>query len=360
VSQTDLETLLEEKQVTLAPVLRELSDGMAGEAAPESLETLLQLVYLYFTAPNADPAAFEAVKAEELAWIEERAGFPGDLMDDLVDDIFFSYNYRLTVLPPAEVEQLDLDRAFAVYQDRFGDAGDFAFVFVGAFDVEELIELAQVYLGNLPTAGREEQWQERVPGPPDGITIRKVYQGDSTEDAVAALGFAGPVEYDKEAELELNVLGAVLDEMVRWALRVNPNIYVSETYTSMTERSESWYQAWLYIQTQPARLDEVMAQLFDLMEQLQSQGPSERTLTAAKEKQLALWEERLADNIFWRENLRLYALFGGEDKLKVLEDYATIIDGVTAREVQQMAQEYLRPDRYINVIVYPEAAAPGR
>ncbi|HXF60763.1 MAG TPA: insulinase family protein [Caldilineaceae bacterium] len=358
VSQEELDALLEERQVTLTPVLRELSDGMAGEAAPESLETLLQLVYLYFTAPHADPAVFDAVKAEELAWIEERAGYPGDVMDDLVDDIFFSYNYRLTVLPPAAVEQLDLERAMAVYQDRFGDAGDFAFVFVGAFDVEELIELAQVYLGNLPAAGREEQWQERVPGPPDGITIRKVYRGDSTEDAVAALGFAGPVDYNKQAELELSVLGAVLDEMVRWALRVNPNIYVSEAFTSMTERSEPWYQFWLYIQTQPARMDEVTAQIFDLIDQLQSQGPTERFLAAAKAKRLAHWEEQMADNIFWRENLRLYALFGGEDKLEILQNYPAIIEGVTAREVQQMAQEYLRPDRYINVVVNPEAAAP--
>ena len=42
---------------------------------------------------------------------------------------------RARPLTPASIDQMNLDRSMAFYKNRFADASDFTFVFVGSFDV---------------------------------------------------------------------------------------------------------------------------------------------------------------------------------------------------------------------------------
>ena len=55
-----------------------------------------------------------------------------------------------------------------MFTDRFADLGDATFVFVGAFEWDELRSLAETYLASLPTIGRAEQWLGRGDRPADG------------------------------------------------------------------------------------------------------------------------------------------------------------------------------------------------
>ena len=75
----------------------------------------------------------------------------------------------------------DLERSLAFYRDRFADAGDFTFVFVGTFEPERIRPLLERYLGSLPSLGREESWIDRRIDPPTGVierTVRKAAVGD--------------------------------------------------------------------------------------------------------------------------------------------------------------------------------------
>jgi zinc protease len=358
LTQEELEERLKGHDVSVTPRIREASEGFDGGAAAADLELLFQLVYLYATAPRADEAVFAEVQAAELESIAARGEDVIDTLTDTLDDLFFSYNYRLTTLPAAEVAQADPGRAFAIYQDRFADMGDFAFVFVGDFDTETLAGLAQRYLGNLPSNGRVERWRDRIPDPVEGISIRTLYQGNEI-DAVAGIGFAGPISYTKANELKVSVLAGVLDDMAGRVLRMDIHFGFPEIYSALTEHPNAGYQMWLYFQGDPARMDSQIEIVFDQAARLQREGPSAQTLAAIVEKRRAAWDEQLGDNLFWRESLRLYALFGGDDKLAILQDYGELLDSITPAEIQQMAQELLRLDRYIRVDVVPARYAPA-
>jgi len=41
---------------------------------------------------------------------------------------------------------MNLDKSFAFYKDRFADASDFTFVFVGSFDLATMKPLVERYL----------------------------------------------------------------------------------------------------------------------------------------------------------------------------------------------------------------------
>ena len=57
---------------------------------------------------------------------------------------------RARMMTPAMVDQMNLDRSFAFYKDRFADASDFTFVFVGSFTLETIRPLVEAYLASLP------------------------------------------------------------------------------------------------------------------------------------------------------------------------------------------------------------------
>ena len=49
----------------------------------------------------------------------------------------------------------NLDKSMAFYKDRFADASDFTFVFVGSFDLPTMKPLVERYLGGLPSTHRQ-------------------------------------------------------------------------------------------------------------------------------------------------------------------------------------------------------------
>ncbi|MEZ4609569.1 MAG: hypothetical protein R2838_04815 [Caldilineaceae bacterium] len=137
--QTTLLKLLAGKKVSVTPNISEVSEGLTGSASPKDLETLFQLAYLYMTAPRADSDAFEVYKTQQISALENRSLNPiSALQDAVIEARFGDIIIRRGPLPVAEIQTLDLDRAMEIYKDRFGDASDFTFVFVGNVDVETI------------------------------------------------------------------------------------------------------------------------------------------------------------------------------------------------------------------------------
>src|SRR5690606_8549699 len=58
----ELQKVLADKAVSVTPFMTQLEEGLAGGGSPRDLETLFQLIYLHFTAPRADTAAFTSLK----------------------------------------------------------------------------------------------------------------------------------------------------------------------------------------------------------------------------------------------------------------------------------------------------------
>ena len=75
-SQTELVKLLAGKTVSAAPYIRELAEGMEGKTTPADLETLFQLIHLYFTAPRADQDAFEVFQTKQRTTLINREQDP--------------------------------------------------------------------------------------------------------------------------------------------------------------------------------------------------------------------------------------------------------------------------------------------
>ena len=213
-----LEKLLAGKRVSVSPYIGELFEGFTGSVSPEDMETLFQLITLYATAPRLDPVFFARYESSLRSVAEINAAQPDAVLFDTARTVLAQDHFRRRPLTVELLEELSVERAEAVYDDRFADLGDATFVFVGAFDWESLRSLTATYLASLPTTGRAEQWQDVGIDPPMGVEDHVVRSGIEPRSQTV-LVYAGDMEWSRQEALTLTVAGEMLGIRLRERVR---------------------------------------------------------------------------------------------------------------------------------------------
>lgn len=356
VSYASLQRLLADKSVTVSPYIGELDEGFHGFSGQEYIETLFQLVYLYGTQANADDDAFATLKDQYTESLRNRELDPRSALTDAFIEARYGDTVRRNVPTLEIISSLDLERAFAIYQERFADFSDFTFVFVGNFDLEQMVDWSQRYLGNLPSQGRSESWQDVAPDPPAGVVEVPVYRGQD-EQSLTTILFTGPGEDTLENRLHLRMLETIVDILMREELReALGGVYAYGASASVVPDPDSLYEISLYFGSDPARVQELVDALFGLIADVQANGPREDLLEKARAQIVHQREEQLEQNNYWLRILEYWASEEGVD-LANFVDLAVVesrTNAVTTSEVQAAAATFLPLDRYILVSLYPE------
>jgi len=350
-SQVDLQRKLAGKAVSVAPTIGELTEGFTGAASPQDLETLFQLIHLYFTAPRRDETAFRALQAQMGAVLANRGASPLAVFQDTLLVTMAQGHPRARPLDLEAFREIDLDRAFSFYQDRFADASDFTFVLVGAFEPNEIRPLVEIYLGGLPNLSRQESWVDLGLTPPTGIVRRTVVKGVEPQSRTQIV-FTGSFEYTRENRLGIRILSSVLDTRLREVIREE----MSGTYGVGVGRSyepfpEPRYSISVSFGSDPDRVDELVQAVFSEIRSLQDDGPSPEELRSAREQERRGRETNLRENSWWATQLAFSYQYDLDPRLLLDE---SLLEDVSAETVRRDAGLWLRLDNYVKVSLFPE------
>ena len=290
-----LEKLLAGKRVTVSPFIGELFEGFSGSASPEDMETMFQLIALYATAPRLDPVFFASYEARLRSIAETRAAQPDSILFDAVNTIRRQGHFRARPLTVGLLEELDLESAEAIYAERFADLGEATFVFVGAFEWEELRSLSSTYLASLPNTGRSEEWRDLGIDPPPQTEDHVVHGGIEPRSRTVLL-FAGDMKWSRQEALELKVAGEMLGirlrERVREQLGGTYSIGVIARDSSLPDDE---YRVYIIFGSDPSRTEELFGEVISEVEWLRAGGDQEY-LDKAKELLRTEREEDLREN----------------------------------------------------------------
>ena len=349
-----LDRLLAGKRVSVSPYVRELSEGLSGSASPEDLETLFQLISLYVTAPRLDPAFFSTYQTRLRTVAELRPTQPDSVLFDRVNTLLAQSHLRGRPLSLELVDELSMERAEAVYADRFADLGDATFVFVGAFDWDQLRTLATTYLASLPTTGRAEEWRDVGIDPPPGIADEVVHSGIEPRSNTVWV-FAGEADWNDGGGLALHVAGEMLGirlrERVREQLGGTYSINVSARAQTVPDHE---YLIAIIFGSDPSRVQELIGEVEVELEWLRA-GGEQRYLDTVKELLRTMREEQLRTNGFWLSQIRGMAQSGRP--LADILSYEGSLEALTLADIAAVADPYLPEDRYVRVVLRPEEEA---
>lgn len=122
-----LSKFLQGKQLSIGPYIYERVSGISGSSTVKELETALQLLYARFTEPRKDTAIFKGIISRSKPGFANRANDPNSVFNDTVSAVWGNYNIRRTGPSLQKLEQINLDKAFRFYKERFADASNFTF-----------------------------------------------------------------------------------------------------------------------------------------------------------------------------------------------------------------------------------------
>ena len=346
-----LDKLLAGKRVSVSPYIGELFEGFRGRASPEDMETLFQLITLYATAPRLDPVYYSTYESSLRSVAETRADQPDAVFSDAVNTVLSQNHFRRRPLTLELLEELSLERAEAVYADRFEDLGDATFVFVGTFDWEALRSLTATYLASLPTSGRVEQWRDVGVDPPTGLEDHVVRSGIEPRSRTIVV-FAGEAMLSRHEALTLTAAAEMLTIRLRERLREElGGTYSVGANARSTLLPAPEYRISIGFGSDPARAEELLAEVFEELAWLRDGGEQEY-LDTVKELLRTPREERLRENGFWLGQIQ-NAVQRGQDFAGTI-DFEDRLDALTLEEVAEAARRYLTEDRYVRVVLLPE------
>ena len=349
-----LDKLLAGNTAAAEPFIGALFEGFSGSASPDDLETLFQLVTLYGTAPRLDPTYYASYSSRLRSHYENRRSQPDAVWADTLRSALSQDHFRSRPFTIEVLDEMDLQRSTAVYEERFADFGDFTFIIVGAFDWDSLRTLASTYLAALPAAGRNEQWQDLNIDPPAEVVDLAVYMGIEPRSRTR-LVFAGEMDWSRPEAMAL----VALKEMLQAKVRERIELELGSTYSIHVGASASLlpdpeYRVFVDFGSDPARADELLEEVFAGVDWLVGGGEQEY-LDTAKELIGSAREEQLRRNGFWLGQIEA-VVERGED-FSVIPGFDDRLDALTLDQVVDAASRYLNRDRYVRVVLLPEDAA---
>ncbi len=351
-NQIELNKLLSGKIVSVSPWITSLQEGISGSASPKDIETMFQLIYMYFHSPRKDSTAFQSYKTRMKGYIENRSADPETALNDTITVTMADYNPRVRPWTLELLDEMNLDISYTIYKDRFADSSDFTFFFVGNFETEKLKPFVQTYLGNLPSLRRNETWKDTGIEAPEGVIKKAVYKGLEEKSQVQII-FTGPFEWNRQNRYDIQSMVSVLRIKLREVLREDMGgTYSVGIQASISHYPDQEYEITISFGCDPERVEELIKTVISEIENLKVNGTTETYLNKVKESQRREYETNLKQNSFWLSNLSFY-LFHDENPQQILELEA-LIEKLSSEAVRQAAQKYFDLNNYVTVVLYPE------
>ena len=352
-SAIDLGKKLAGKAATLNPTLTPTTEGLTGSASPKDLETLFQLAYLRFTAPRLDTAAWLAMKGQMEANVANRGANPQQALIDTYTVTLTQHNFRSRPMSAATWAEVNPQRALEIYKDRFSNAGDFTFVFVGNVTLDSLKPLVEKYLASLPSTGRVESWKDVGDAPPTGVIDKVLHKGTAPQ-ATTVAAFTGPFDYKPETRVAILAMTTLAQMWLIDALReemggtYSPNLNGGG---SKIPRGE--YQIQIFYPSSPDNVDKLWARTLRVVDSLRNVGPNEADLNKVKEQIIRTRETSLKQNGYWLAGISSRDQYG-EDIGGLMGAYDALVKNLTAKQIQDAAKLYLDPKRVVKIVLLPE------
>lgn len=348
----DMNKMLSGKIVNVRPSIGGYSEGLSGNATPDAFEELFQLTHLYFTALNKDEKAFKSFIDKQKAFLGNLMSNPQFYFQNELGKFTNEGNPRYTGFPtPETMDAADYDLAYQKYQERFDDAGDFHFYFVGNIDEQKLVEFVETYIASLPGKSSNESYVVHPYRPLTG-QHKKVVEVGQDQKSNVRITYNGPTEYSSTENMALSGLADVLTIKLIEKLREEEGgVYGVGANAGISKIPYAWFRFNISFPCGPENVDKLTSVVMEEVNKLIENGPEDKDLDKIKEALLLKRKEDVKTNRFWLSTLRNADYL--QNDINELLKFEEKVAALSKEDLQSAAKKYLTQG-YILGIQNPE------
>jgi zinc protease len=354
-SRVDLGKKLAGKAARVAASIGDRTEQLNGSAAPKDLETMLQLAHLQFTGARLDTSAFAAFRANAASTLASRGASPEAVFADTIQVTMSQGDFRARPMTPAVFAEAVPEKSIAFFRERFADAGDFTFVFVGNVDTVALKPLVERYLASLPFLPRTDSAHDTGAGAPKGVIEKTVRRGAEAK-ANTVIAFTGACDYTPQTRFAMRALIDAFQLRLVETLREKlGGTYSPAVGGSCSSAPSEEYRIEVRFGSSPENVEPLTQAVFALIDTLKAVGPTKADVDRVKEQIIRGREVELKQNSYWLGNIAARDQ-AGEDLAGFLKPYDAMVRSLTAEQILLAARSYLSAENRARFVLLPEAS----
>ena len=334
-SKIDLEKVLAGKRASVSSFIGDKTEGVTGFCSPQDFETLMQLTYLTFTQPRKDIEAFNSYKKRTEAVLRNQEMHPTSALIDTLQQAIYRSHPRTKRIKADDIEKIDYDKVIEMYNDRFKDASDFTFFFVGNIDIDSVKPFIAQYLGALPAIQRKETFKDNGLTTRQGIYENTFIKEQETPKSTVFLYYNGDCSYTLKNKLLLSVTDQILDIIFTEKVREEAGgTYGVGVGGGLQKYPEEKFALQISFDTDPNKKEELVQIIFAEIEKLIANGPSAENLQKVKEFMQKKHKENLKENGYWLGVMDEFAL----SNVNMHQNYNETLEQITAKDIQDFTK----------------------
>ena len=351
-SAIDLSKKLAGKKVSCSASLGVDNESLNGYASPDDVKTLFELIYLAMTSPRTDNDAYASFENRMKAQLENAKLDPSTALNDTISKVVYNNHPRAVSLEAEDFDKISYQRILDIYKERYGDASDFTFTFVGNLNVDSIRPYIEQYLATLPANGRvDKPSPEALPKIMKGKLENHFSREMQTPKSSVFQLYSGNSEYNLKNLLTASLLSQILDlvytETIREAEGGSYGVYAG---VSMSDFPKGQTPLQVFFDTDPEKWENMVRIVDEEIQRIATDGPKSEHLTKSRDNMLKRHNERLQENSYWLNVIDSY-YFRGMD---AYTNYKETLESITADDIKKFMSDFISQGNCVEVVMGPK------
>ena len=353
-SRTDLDKALAGRTVNLGGSIDTYSEGLNGSSSIKDFETLLQLVYLTFTAARRDEEAYQSLMNILESQLVNKDKNHKAIFRDSVSVMVSDHSPRTVLLTTDMLKQVSLDKVMQIQHERFANPADFIYIFVGNINPDDAATRKAIctWLGGLKTSKKHENFRDHGTRVPKGEVKNYFTRKMQVNTATNRIQYTSyDIPYTLENDITMSIIGNILSTRYLESIREREGgSYGVSCGGSMNRIPVARATLTMQFDTDPEKQERLMEIIHEEVMTIINEGPRADDLQKVKEKKLKSFKELLERNNYWKSCLMTYYRFNDNE----IGEYEAIVNGITAEKVQDLLRKLVESGNVLEVVMMPE------
>lgn len=351
-SQVDLNKILTGKVVNLQPQINSYEEGFGGKSSVNDFETMMQLVYLYYTAPRKDDNAFGALINMYRTSLANSATDPRKAFSDTVNTLVTNHNPRTVIMNLNTITKVDQDKALAFFKERFANPADFTFIFAGNIDPNnvKMRNAICTYLGGLKTTKVLEKFTDNNIRKPKGKVSNTFEKEMKTAKASNLVLYNGAIPYNIVNNTLVGAIGDILDIRYTESIREKEGgTYGVGVRAGISHQPVDNATLLMQFDTDPAKQAKLIGMIYDEVDEIVKNGPKAEDVQKVKQNLLKTYNENLRENGWWLGTVESYY----HNQINYVDNYKNAVEAITPQSIQSTLVKLVAQGNIMEVVMKP-------
>jgi zinc protease len=349
-NQIELGKMMAGKIVGLSPSIDGYEESFSGSSSVKDVETLMQLVYLYFLSIREDTDAYNSLINQYSTLLANSSLDPNNAFRDSIQVTVTNHNPRTMPFGLEQLAQVNQLKALEIFKQRFNNPGDFTFFLIGNVDIEQLKPLILTYLGSIPQKGKKENWIDRDIRKPEGL-VKNLFSKELTVDKSSNyILYSGKLDYNLKNRLTLNIIRDILDIRFFESLREEESgtygVHVQAGITRIPIHEASLQMTF---DTDPQLQERLRGLIHKEIEDMILHGPKSADLQKVKENMRNSFNENQRENRWWLNTIISYY----KNSENVAGEYLNLLEEINGESIRQVLKGIIDQQNIIEVVMSP-------